>query len=67
MRIPPTPRLTNGKQRDGNQCDSVSPHNRKQVKEPNPEGFLQRNWKEKRCQALTVISNKGVYPWSSQS
>ena len=63
---PSTPRLNNGKQRDDNQCDCVSPRNMKQVIEPTLEGLPQRNWKEKLRQASTAISDKGVCPRSSQ-
>jgi hypothetical protein len=57
-----TPRLTNGKQIDGHQCDGVSPPNVKQVTEPTPEGLPQKNWKEKlrQASASTAISDKGV-------
>ena len=61
MGSPSIPRLTNGKQRDGNQCDGVSPHNTKQVTEPTPEGLPQRNWKEKLRQASTTISDKATF------
>lgn len=57
-----TPKLTNGKQSDGHQCDGVAAPNAKQVTEPTPGGLLQRNWKEKlrQASASTAISDKGV-------